>query len=574
MIGFNRCGTTAFDRLFRGAGLASLHWKDDAGKEVAVTMAENRAAGLPILRGLERYQAFSDLFFQSRDKSIDANLWFRDLHHAAPDALFILNTRPVEHWIASRKLHGVDRGEAGYLVRALAASGQSEPALLHAWRQTWAEHHRAVRAHFDGNPRFVEFDIETGNPDIVIAFLRCHGVAARAEDWAQVNRGPAGAATDGVRGRMCAMALRLAAPFLDHPDAPLTGRMPAEQPPGARREQARIAVVSGAVRLLNGLAPMLEAEATGNLTGPPMLAAARRLLHRITDPASADASGWTAGPQTLVEGAFLAQAILRAPTALWHGLDEAVRDNIEHPLRRALLQPIDQSNWVLFPAMIEALFFRMGMAADGAHVDLGLRQMMLWYRGDGAYSDGPHLRIDGYNSFVIHPMLIDILDAAGDHDPDWSAMRAPVMVRARRWAEVLERQIAADGSFAPQGRSVTYRAGAFHLLAQLAMQHRLPATLLPAQVRGALGAVIARTLDAPGSFDPHGWLRIGLCGAQADLGETYIHSGSLYLTTAALLPLGLPASDPFWADPDRPWTQARLWSLGEDIRRDRALKDP
>ena len=76
-------------------------------------------------------------------------------------------------------------------------------------------------------------------------------------------------------------------------------------------------------------------------------------------------------------------------------------------------------------------------------------------------------------------------------------------------------------------------------------------------MRGALTAVIRRTLEAPGTFDAAGWLRIGFCGHQPAIGETYISTGSLYLCAAAFLPLGLPASDPFWASPAQPWTAQR-----------------
>ena len=69
----------------------------------------------------------------------------------------------------------------------------------------------------------------------------------------------------------------------------------------------------------------------------------------------------------------------------------------------------------------------------------------------------------------------------------------------------------------------------------------------PAQVRGALTAVIRRTLEAPDTFDADGWLRIGFCGHQPGVGETYISTGSLYLCAVALLPLGLAASDDFWS---------------------------
>ena len=52
--------------------------------------------------------------------------------------------------------------------------------------------------------------------------------------------------------------------------------------------------------------------------------------------------------------------------------------------------------------------------------------------------------------------------------------------------------------------------------------------------------------------------------------ETYISTGSLYLCSVALLPLGLPASDPFWSAPDAPFTQQRAWS-GQAFPIDHAL---
>jgi len=60
-------------------------------------------------------------------------------------------------------------------------------------------------------------------------------------------------------------------------------------------------------------------------------------------------------------------------------------------------------------------------------------------------------------------------------------------------------------------------------------------------------------------LEAFGWLRIGLCGRQPGVGETYISSGSLYLCAVALLPLGLQASDAFWSAPPQPWTSARAW---------------
>ena len=192
------------------------------------------------------------------------------------------------------------------------------------------------------------------------------------------------------------------------------------------------------------------------------------------------------------------------------------------------------------------------------------------YKGDGAYGDGPAFHWDYYNSFVIHPMLIDVLDVFKDETAAWKEIASKVEPRARRYAAVLERLVAPDGSFPAIGRSLAYRCGAFHLLAQMALRRALPDGVTPPQVRGALTALIRRTMGAPETFDGDGWLRIGFCGHQPGIGETYISTGSLYLCAMAFLPLGLPAADDFWAAPAQPWTSVRAWS-GQPFPIDHAL---
>ena len=48
-------------------------------------------------------------------------------------------------------------------------------------------------------------------------------------------------------------------------------------------------------------------------------------------------------------------------------------------------------------------------------------------------------------------------------------------------------------------------------------------------------------------------------------------TNTLYLFTTALLPLGLPADDPFWAAPARDWTAKKAWN-GEDVGADHAIR--
>lgn len=353
----------------------------------------------------------------------------------------------------------------------------------------------------------------------------------------------------------------------------LKATMPVEAVDPRRREYTHLEALG---RTLAGLAPWLEAG--GAPEEKPLWEKASRLareaIDAATDPDSPDYCNFHRGMQPIVDAAFLAQAILRAPRALWEQLDEPVRANVIAALKatRYGRKPAF-NNWLLFAATIEAALARMGEGDwDRMRVDYALRQHEQWYLGDGVYGDGPRFRWDYYNSYVIQPMLLDVLAAVGDQEPEWERMKDPVLRRAQRYAEIQERLIAPDGSYPVIGRSSAYRFGAFQLLAQIAWMRRLPPTLSPAQVRCGLTAVIRRTLEAPGTFDSDGWLRIGVAGHQPEVAESYISTGSLYLCAAVFLPLGLPPEDPFWSDPDQPWTAKKIWS-GESAPIDRALPE-
>jgi hypothetical protein len=72
------------------------------------------------------------------------------------------------------------------------------------------------------------------------------------------------------------------------------------------------------------------------------------------------------------------------------------------------------------------------------------------------------------------------------------------------------------------------------------------------------------------TFDKDGWLRVGIVGQQLDVAEPYISTGSLYLCSTGLLPLGLSANAPFWSAPPKPWTSAKVWN-GDSIPADKSV---
>jgi hypothetical protein len=397
-------------------------------------------------------------------------------------------------------------------------------------------------------------------------------VAPGVSAIATVGGGQAGDPGGGVRARWTALARRLAEPVLSNLAAEtLKARMPVEQAASANRRDVTHLEAVG--RLLAGVAPWLELGVDGTDEGRArgaMAQLARQAIDRGVDPASPDFLNFNRGGQPLVDAAFLAQGLLRARRTLIDALEPRTVRHLVTALESTRAITPGYNNWLLFSAMVEAGLAALDATPDLVRVDYALRQHDAWYKGDGAYGDGPAFHWDYYNSFVIQPMLLDVLDVFRDRLPAWKTLAPRVEDRARRYAAVQERLIAPDGSFPPIGRSLAYRCGAFQSLAQMALRHALPDGVSPPQARGALNAVIRKTLEAPGTFDSNGWLTIGFCGHQPGVGESYISTGSLYLCAAAFLPLGLPVSDPFWSGADTPWTSQRAWS-GQPFPIDRAL---
>lgn len=325
-------------------------------------------------------------------------------------------------------------------------------------------------------------------------------------------------------------------------------------------------------RLLAGMAPWLELgpdKTEEGLLRKKYIELARKGIHNATDPEGPDFMNFNKGGQPLVDAAFFAQALLRAPGQLWEPLDEKTRANVISALKSSRAIIPSYSNWLMFSATIEAALLKFDNSGDRMRIDYALKSHMLWYKGDGAYGDGPNFHWDYYNSFVIQPMLVDVCAVLSGRKSIDKRTFDLVNNRANRYAEVQERLISPEGTYPPIGRSLAYRFGAFQSLAQAVLQKNLPKELLPQQVRAALYTLIRKQVAAAGTFDEAGWLRIGLYGYQPGIGEEYISTGSLYLCSQAFLILGLPADDPFWKGPDADWTAKKIWK-GLDITTDHA----
>lgn len=336
--------------------------------------------------------------------------------------------------------------------------------------------------------------------------------------------------------------------------------------------RSKVAYLEAFGRTISGIAPWLNSEGGSKeemaLRNQYRVWSLKAIAHAV-DPAAKDYLQWQGG-QPLVDASYIAFALVRCPW-LWEHLDTMVQQRVVKVLQLTRSTVPVYSNWILFTGMIETFFCKYGLDYDPVRIEFAIREFANhWYIGDGLFSDGMDFHLDYYNSIVIHPNLAAILEVIKQKTNryDWFVPRLDTI--NKRYAQILERLINTDGSYPAIGRSIVYRAGVFHHLADISLRKKLPYSLHPAQVRSALTALLKKTLESPSTFTTDGWLNIGLYGNQPGQADFYITTGSLYICSEIFVVLGLPDTDEFWSAPAEPWSSVKIWS-GTDVPADHAM---
>lgn len=350
----------------------------------------------------------------------------------------------------------------------------------------------------------------------------------------------------------------------------LRKNMPVEQAPDYYMDARSFTYLEAVGRTFAGIAPWLELPDDNSKEGvmrKKLRTEALKGLAHAVDPASPDYLNFRKGGQPIVDAAYLAQTFLRAPKALWEPLDTLTKQRFIDEFKSLRTRTGAYNNWLLFAGITEAFLLKINAGYDPGRVQFAYHKINEWYEGDGWYSDGPKFSFDYYNSYVIHPMMVDMLKVMlGKKLVSADAYELAVK-RMVRYSEFLERMISPEGTYPPFGRSITYRTGAFQALAQTALMEKLPPYIEPAQVRGALTAVFHNMYDGNQNFDSNGWLVLGFNGHQPMVADQYTSTGSLYMATLGFLDLGLPADNPFWKDPPAEWTSVKAWK-GRPLKKD------
>ena len=354
----------------------------------------------------------------------------------------------------------------------------------------------------------------------------------------------------------------------------LRKNMPVESIAADMQKRREVTHLEALGRLITGISAWLELGPDNTIEGKlraRYIDLALKSIANGVDPESPDYLNFNNGRQPLVDAAFLAHGLLRARTQLWDKLDKTTQERVIKELKSSRVIKPSETNWLFFSAMVEAALKEFTGEWEYDRVKYACDRFEQWYKGDGWYGDGADFHLDYYNSFVIHPMMAEVLGVMKKHQIEGAIPYELELERYARYAEQQERIISPEGTFPIVGRSLAYRFGAFHALSDVAYRKLLPERVKPAQVRCALTAIINRQTQAPGTFNPEGWLRVGFAGYQPHIGESYISTGSLYLCSAVFVALGLPESDEFWASPAADWTCKKGWA-GVDLDVDKALK--
>lgn len=346
---------------------------------------------------------------------------------------------------------------------------------------------------------------------------------------------------------------------------------PLELSPTWDGRDTKVAYLETFARLMAGISPWLALPDDGTPEGKQ-----RKQLHEwaiqayknAVDPNSPDKITWlTNTSQPLCDASYLVESFMRAPEATWGQLDEVTKKRYIEGLKSLRTIRPAYNNWLLFRAMVEVFFMSIGEDVDEYALSVGLQKMSEWYLSDGWYSDGPEYAMDYYNSYVMHPMMVEVVEMCKKHKFSTPISLDLAVKRMNRFNTILERFISPEGAYPAVGRSVIYRMGAFQTLAMSAWKYGLPKDLTNGSVRSALTCVIKRMFAVDGNFDDKGYLRLGFAGHQPNLANYYSNNGSLYMTSLVFMPLGLPADHPFWTAPAEPWTSQKAWS-GQEFPED------
>lgn len=157
-VGLNKTGTTTLAEALRILGYRTLHFADERASSEVLLAEVARAvhAGEPPFTHVPHLHDV-DAFFDVRA----VHRFFPALDAAFPGSRFVLHTRPLTSWLASREQHV--RRNAERQARG-EYSGSWLSVDVEAWTRLYQDHHDRVRTYFADRPDdLLEIDVTRGD---------------------------------------------------------------------------------------------------------------------------------------------------------------------------------------------------------------------------------------------------------------------------------------------------------------------------------------------------------------------------------------------------------------------------
>jgi len=172
-IGMNRIATKSFSHLFKDSGYRSFHYScmdTMTGQSIilAQQMQNNLDEFRPVMHGMDKAHVYSDMFWHRENVWIDGVKMYREIQNQHPDAYFILQTRDMDAWLLSKENH---KGGA-YIKRCMDFHGVNQQEMIDWFKYDREKHEKAVRKHFLGYDKFLEYDLDNDPITKLIDFLK------------------------------------------------------------------------------------------------------------------------------------------------------------------------------------------------------------------------------------------------------------------------------------------------------------------------------------------------------------------------------------------------------------------
>jgi hypothetical protein len=246
--------------------------------------------------------------------------------------------------------------------------------------------------------------------------------------------------------------------------------------------------------------------------------------------------------QTIVETSLLAVCLNVARTQLWDPLPETTKNELAGWMNAVSHQlTVDINNWNMFPIITQLGLRRLGMPHDTAIVDALLVSVEKFHHADGWYADGYYRQFDYYVPEAIYLLIIA---AAWTGEGEF---RERVYRRAATFARDYALFFDADGRNIGYGRSRSYKFSASYFFAMCAWAG------VPGVDPGLCRSIITRNIGwylRQPLFAVDGRLLGGFGYSNERVDEVYIGPNSCAWAFQAFLPMALPATHPFWTDPE------------------------